>query len=89
MRGWIWGRGLETTEARQILITKVEKGSPADGVLDVDDVILGVGGKAFDSDARKVFGAAITEAERTENKGLLNLMRWRRGKWRPPRSPSR
>jgi hypothetical protein len=30
-RGWMWGRSLETTHARQILITKVDKGSPADG----------------------------------------------------------
>jgi len=86
-RGWIWGRGLETTEARQILVTRVEKGSPADSALEVDDVILGVGGKAFYSDARKVFGAAITEAERTENKGLLKLVRWRQGKVEPVTVP--
>jgi hypothetical protein len=79
-RGWIWGRGLETTEARQVLITKVDKGSPADGVLEADDVILGVGGKPFESDARKALGSAITEAERTENKGILKLIRWRKGK---------
>ena len=79
-RGWIWGRGLETTEARQVLVTQVEKGSPADGVLEVDDVILGVGGKPFEGDARKAFGAAITEAEKTENKGLLKVIRWRQGK---------
>ncbi len=36
---------LRTDCARQILITKVERGSPADGVLEVDDVILGVGGR--------------------------------------------
>jgi len=78
-RGWIWGRGLETTDARQVLITKVEKGSPADGVLAVDDVILGVSGKPFESDARKAFGRAITEAEKAENKGLLRLIRWRKG----------
>jgi len=78
-RGWIWGRGLETAEARQILITKVEKGSPADGVLEVGDVILGVGGKPFDSDPRRALGQAITEAEKTANKGLLKLIRWRKG----------
>ena len=78
-RGWIWGWNLETTDARQILITKVEKASPADGVLEVDDVILGVNGKPFDSDARKAFGRAITEAEEAENKGILKLIRWRKG----------
>ena len=82
-RGWIWGRGLETTEARQILVTQVDKGSPADGVLEVDDVILGVGGKPFESDARKAFGRAITEAETAEAKGQLKLIRWRRGKEEP------
>lgn len=82
-RGWIWGRGLETTEARQVLITKVEKGSPADGVLEPGDVILGVGGKPFASDARQAFGAAITEAETPAAKGLLRLIRWREGKTEP------
>ena len=79
MRGWIWGRDLETTDARQILITKVEKGSPADGVLEVGDVILGVSGKPFDSDARQAFGRAITEAETVEKRGILRLIRWRNG----------
>ena len=78
-RGWMWGRGLETTDARQILITKVDKGSPGEGVLEVGDVILGVGGKPFDSDPRRALGQAITEAEKTDNKGLLNLIRWRKG----------
>jgi len=79
-RGWIWGRSLETTTARQILITKVEKGSPADGALKVGDVILGVGGKPFADDARKAFGRAITAAETPAGKGVLRLIRWRDGK---------
>jgi hypothetical protein len=78
-RGWIWGWDLETTDARQILITTVEKGSPADGVLETGDVILGVNGKPFDNDARKAFGRAITDAEKMENKGILKLLRWRAG----------
>ena len=79
-RGWIWANKLETTDARQILITQVDRGSPADGVLAVDDVILGVGGKPFESDARRAFGEAISVAERTENKGALRLLRWRKGR---------
>ena len=79
-RGWIWGWRLETTKSRQILITKVDAGSPADGVLEVGDVILGVEGKAFSEDVRKSFGNAITEAEKRENRGILNLIRWRDGK---------
>jgi hypothetical protein len=78
-RGWIWAKDFVTTDARQILITKVEKGSPADGVLQPGDVILGVNGRPFDSDARIAFGRAITEAERTRNRGVLRLLRWRAG----------
>ena len=39
-RGWMWGMRLRTDYARQILITKVDPGSPADGILQVDDVVL-------------------------------------------------
>jgi len=79
-RGWMWARKLETTDTRQILVTKVDEGSPADGVLEAGDVILGVGGKPFADDCRKAFGRAITEAERAENKGVLELIRWRDGR---------
>ena len=78
-RGWIWGHNGQTTNARQILVTEVAPGSPADGVLEKGDVILGTAGKAFDDDARKVFAKAITEAEKHENEGRLRLLR-RRGK---------
>jgi len=78
-RGWIWGSGLETTDARQILMTEVAEGSPADGVLRKGDVILGVGGHPFASDARKAFGRAVTEAEQPRNMGVLRLIRWRDG----------
>ena len=44
-RGWIFSDQMVTTDARQIAITKVDKGSPADGILAVGDVILCVGGK--------------------------------------------
>lgn len=86
MRGWIYTRaanfresqqGRTTTASRQILVTHVGKDSPADGVMQVDDVILGVGGKLFDDDARQSFGRAITEAEKT---GILKITRWRDGK---------
>ncbi|MHC4503758.1 MAG: DUF6288 domain-containing protein [Planctomycetota bacterium] len=78
-RGWIYGKGT-TDAARQILVTKVEKGSPADGVLEPGDVILGVGGRKFDLDARKSIALAITEAEKTENGGALSVVRWRKGR---------
>jgi len=92
LRGWIYiggGNGADgtiTTESRQILVTVVGGGTPAAGVLAVDDVILGVGWgtgsdpvPVFTSDARKSFGAAIGEAEKSENSGILRLKRWRGG----------
>jgi S1-C subfamily serine protease len=79
-RGWIAGRKLETIDSRQILITAVAPRSPAAGVLEKGDVILGVGGNPFESDARKSFGAAITQAETEAGAGNLDLLRWRAGK---------
>ncbi len=89
LRGWIYTRpanyfesqqGRTTTASRQILVTHVGAKSPADGVMQVDDVILGVGGKPFADDARKSLGLAIQEAEKAANNGLLTLTRWRDGK---------
>ncbi len=89
LRGWIYTRaasnldasqGRTTTASRQILVTHVGTNSPASGVMEVNDVILGVNGKLFDDDARKIFGKAINEAEKTENRGVLKLIRFRDGK---------
>ena len=79
-RGWMFSDRLVTTDARQIRITKVEKGSPADGVLAVGDVLLGVGGKPFSYDPRTEMGKALTEAEKESGRGALSLIRWRGGK---------
>jgi hypothetical protein len=79
-RGWMFSDKLVTSDARQIRITRVDKGSPADGVLQVGDVILGVGGKAFTHDPRTEIGKALTEAETQKNNGKLALIRWREGK---------
>lgn len=79
LRGWMFFRHEDlTTASRQILITAVDKGSPADGILQVNDVILGVFGKPFADDARKSFGHAIAAAE--EKTGILPLTLWREGK---------
>lgn len=78
-RGWIWGWHGQTTNARQILITEVAAGSPAQGVLQQGDVILGIDGKLFDDDARIRFARAITAAEEEKGQGLLRLVRWRAG----------
>jgi len=77
-RGWIYA-WKTTEEARQILVTAVAGGSPADGVLAIGDVILGVGDLPFDGDARIQFARAIAKAEQ-ENDGALPLIRWRSGK---------
>jgi len=82
-RGWVYHDGIDTGESRQILVTKVDAGSPADGVLAVDDVILGADGTGaapalFSSDARKTLGLAIGDAE-ARTPATLKLLRWRSG----------
>ena len=76
-RGWMFCDRMVTTDARQIAITKVEPGSPADGVLAVGDVLLGVGGQPFSRDPRTELGRAITFAESSKGDGSLRLSRWR------------
>lgn len=88
LRGWMYSKpathfdglqGRTTGGARQILVTHVGSKSPADGVVQVGDVILGAGGHAFTDDARKSLAAAIQEAEKESNGGVLVLTRWRGG----------
>lgn len=62
-RGWMHSDRLETTQARQVLVTEVAPGSPADGVLQKNDVILGVFGESFSYDPRTEIGLAIGRAE--------------------------
>ena len=78
-RGWMFCDRMVTTDARQVAITKVDKGSPADGKLAVGDVLLGVGGKTFARDPRTELGMAITTAESPVGGGRLQLLRWRAG----------
>lgn len=79
-RGWIHARNLETSAARQVSITQVDAHSPADGILAVGDVILGVNEMPFASDARIALAKAITVAESEPGGGRLRLLRWRDGK---------
>lgn len=75
--GWVFGRRSRqgaTREARQIFITRVDERGPADRILQVGDVILGIGDKPFDDDARKALADAINEAEKEQNKGQLVLL---------------
>lgn len=83
LRGWIFtkaadnldaAQGRTTLGSRQILVTHVGAGSPADGVVKVDDVIIGVDGRPFTDDARKCIALAIQEAESEAKDGVLKLM---------------
>lgn len=76
MRGWIQVEQGVTERSRQILVTQVEQGSPADGVVSVGDVILGLDGEPFRGDARVAFGNAIDGAE---GRGAMRLLLWRGG----------
>ena len=89
MRGWIYLKpathfdglqGRTTAVSRQILVTHVGAKSPADGVMQVNDVILGIDGALFTNDARRSIAAAIQEAEKESNNGILKLKVWRAGK---------
>ena len=79
-RGWIYANKGQSSAARQILVTAVAKGSPADGKLQVGDVILGLDGQQFSDDARIQFAHAITMAEEEKNGGILRVTRWRTGR---------
>ncbi|MDG2124765.1 MAG: DUF6288 domain-containing protein [Verrucomicrobiales bacterium] len=78
-RGWMFSDKMVTSDARQIRITKVHPDSPADRVLEVGDVILGVAGTPFEQDPRTEFGRALTMSE-AGGKGRLPLIRWRDGR---------
>jgi hypothetical protein len=79
-RGYMQGLHGESRLTRQILITSVEEGSPAHGILRQGDVILGVEGKPFAFDARRAFVAAVNRAETEQAAGKLSVKRWRDGK---------
>jgi hypothetical protein len=82
LRGWMHSvpathfdglQGRTTGSARQILVTHVGTGSPADRLMRVGDVVLGVGGRDFSGDARKELARAIQRAESGESGGELGL----------------
>jgi len=74
------------SDGRQIMVTRIAKGSPADGKLLAQDVIVGVisptagqdtKGGTFTMEARRSMAIAIEEAEKKENGGKLVLNVWR------------
>lgn len=78
-RGWMYCEKMGTTDARQIAVTSVDAGSPADGILVRGDVLLGAGGNRFSFDPRTELGRALTAAESLAGGGKLTLTRWRAG----------
>ena len=88
MRGWVYydtnSGGINgSIDSRQIQVREVDSGSPADGVLNVGDVILGADGTgataaAFTSDARKSLSLAIADAE-ARSPATLSLLLWSPG----------
>jgi len=71
-------RHAATQYARQVYISQVAEGSPADGLLQPGDVLLGIGDRPFESDARVALARAIQYSE-SEQDGRLELLRWRDG----------
>lgn len=77
-------RGQKMTDVRQLQVLAIENGSPADGILKIDDVILGADGTGDDKVplfegadwAMVSIGDAITEAE-ARNPAMLKLLIWR------------
>ncbi|MGB1128595.1 MAG: DUF6288 domain-containing protein [Haloferula sp.] len=58
------------TSPKDITVTKIAEGSPADGKVKVGDVIVAAGGVPFKDQTRKQLAGAIDEAEST---GVLKL----------------
>ncbi|MFC1805357.1 DUF6288 domain-containing protein [Planctomycetota bacterium] len=61
------------TSPTDIKITKVQKGSPADGKIKVGDVIVGAGAAVFKENTRRQLADAIDLAETERAKGALTL----------------
>ena len=64
---------LGVTSPTDIKITKVQAGSPADGKIQVGNVIVGAGGNLFKENTRRQLADAIDQAETEEAKGILTL----------------
>ncbi len=80
VNGWGFSRSTDdggSSQARQILITRVDEKGPSAGMLAVGDVMIGVNGTTFTWDARRALAAAINEAETEQGGGKLSLKVWR------------
>lgn len=61
------------TQAKQIVVSKVDSKSPADGKLQKGDVILKVNGKPFTGDSRRTVAEAIEQVEGEDGKLTLTV----------------
>lgn len=75
----MFGHMVGGPQGDQIEVASVQTGSPAAGVLQWGDVIIGVAGSKFvaGQNMGMTFGKAIIEAEKEENNGELKLLVWR------------
>lgn len=80
-RGYFFVHRNATAYARQCYISKVDPGSPADGILQPGDVIIGITNREFDDDARITLARAIQQAQ-AQRGGKLRLLRFRDGQKR-------
>jgi len=73
----------------ELIVLYIEPGSPADGTLEVHDIIIGANGRLFaeDQDPRIPMGYALVEAQTLPLKGVLTLQVVRHG--RPMNVPTR
>lgn len=76
-RGWArsfnGGKHFWEEDGWEILITHVLPNTPADGKLQVFDVLVGADGKIFDNDALESLGNAIAKAQRGNGKLALKV----------------
>jgi len=61
------------TSPANIKITKVQADSPADGKIQVGDVIVGAGGAMFKKNTRRQLADAIDQTETEKARGVLTL----------------
>ncbi len=59
----------------ELVVLMVEEGSPADGLLETYDIVVGANGRMFDNpvDSRPTLGAALAESQTPELGGKLTL----------------
>lgn len=72
--GWVGPAGFSTAPfGPNMGVREIQSGSPADGKLQVGDVIYSANGKMLGDQAWLVMAAAITESEQRQGKGELRL----------------